>query len=106
MRRREFITLLGAAVLGWPLAARANDALLDETVSFTGQILYLESKVPALVIGAIRNGQISIHGFGRRSDESDDAPQADTVLRLGSITKAFTGEVLASLTADGTVALA
>ncbi len=111
MKRREFITLLGSTVLGgtalaWPFAAQADDPLLDETVSFTGQILYLESKVPAAVIGAIRNGQVSIHGFGRRSDDVDEAPNADTLLRLGSITKAFTGEVLASLASDGTVAFA
>ena len=31
------------------------DALLDEMVEFTGQILYIESKVPAVVIGAVRN---------------------------------------------------
>ena len=71
MKRREFITLFGSTILGstalaWPLAAQANDPLLDETVSFTGEILYLESKVPALVIGAIRNGQMAIYGFGRR----------------------------------------
>ena len=111
MKRREFIALLGSTIVGstalaWPFAAQADDPLLDETVSFTGQILYLESKVPAVVIGAIRNGQVSIHGFGRRSDDVDEAPNADTLLRLGSITKAFTGEVLASLASDGTVAFA
>ena len=111
MKRREFITLFGTTIFGgtalaWPFVAQANDPLLDETVSFNGEILYLESKVPALVIGVIRKGQISIHGFGRRSDEVDEAPHADTLLRLGSITKAFTGEVLGSLASDGTLAFA
>ena len=111
MKRREFITLFGGTILGstalaWPHAAQANEPLLDETVSFTGEILYLESKVPALVIGAIRNGQMAIYGFGRRTDEVDEAPNADTLLRLGSITKAFTGQVLGSLAADGKVGFA
>jgi len=86
-----------------PSAARA-DALLDEIVSFTGEILYLQSNVPGLVIGAVRNGETTIHGFGEAAD-GGEAPDGDTLLRIGSITKAFTGHVLASLAADGTVSL-
>ena len=66
----------------------------------------LDTKVPAVVIGAIRDGQTSVRGFGERADQSSAAPEGDTILRLGSITKAFTGEMLARLTADGTVQLA
>jgi D-alanyl-D-alanine-carboxypeptidase/D-alanyl-D-alanine-endopeptidase len=47
---------------------QAKDPLLDELVEFNGGILFLESKVPGLVIGAIRNGEISIAGFGKRGD--------------------------------------
>jgi D-alanyl-D-alanine-carboxypeptidase/D-alanyl-D-alanine-endopeptidase len=85
--------------------AALADPLLDETVNFTGQILFLEHKVPALVIGAVRNGEVSIQGFGERS-EGGAAPDGDTLLRIGSITKAFTGEVLAHLVAEDTVAFA
>jgi serine-type D-Ala-D-Ala carboxypeptidase/endopeptidase len=84
--------------------ARA-DPLLDEMVEFTGQIFYIESKVPAVVIGAVSNGEVSVRGFGERSGKGSSPPDGDTVLRIGSITKAFTGDVLAHLTADGTVAL-
>jgi D-alanyl-D-alanine-carboxypeptidase/D-alanyl-D-alanine-endopeptidase len=100
--------LLGLSVaasggLGLPKLAYA-DALLDEVVTFTGDVLYLQYKVPGLVIGAVRNGDIAIHGAGKRSD-GGDAPDGDTVMRIGSITKAFTGQVLAALAADGTVSL-
>ena len=81
------------------------DELLDEAVSFTGQILFVEYKVPALVIGAVRNGETSVHGFGERSDGAP-APDGDTLLRIGSITKAFTGQVLANLVAEGKVSFA
>ena len=66
-----------------PCGTALADPLLDETVSFTGQVLFLEHKVPALVIGAVRNGEVSIHGFGERS-QGGAAPDGDTLLRIGS----------------------
>src|SRR6516164_8511378 len=106
MRRRDVIGLLAAAALPWPRRARASQALLDESVGFAGQVLFLSLKVPALVLGGVRNGQTSIQGFGRRADDPNEPPSADTLFRIGSITKAFTGQVLASLAADGVVSLA
>lgn len=96
---------VAAAVVGLALPARAQDPLLEETVSFTGAILYHSLGVPGLVIGAVRDGQTAVAGFGRISDSMDRAPDGDTLMRVGSITKVFTGTVLASLVADGTVQL-
>lgn len=104
MRCAIFALLVTASsFLGVSTQAHA-DALLDEVVTFTGDVLYLQTKVPGLVIGAVRGGDVAIHGVGERSD-GGDAPDGDTVLRIGSITKAFTGQVLAALAADGTVSL-
>ena len=82
--------------------ARA-DKLLDETTDFTGTFIYLELKVPGLVIGVIRNGETSVRGFGKIADGSDKEPDGDTLMRIGSITKVFCGATLASMVADGTV---
>jgi D-alanyl-D-alanine-carboxypeptidase/D-alanyl-D-alanine-endopeptidase len=106
MRRRDVLGLLAGAVLPWPRPALASQALLDESVGFAGQILFLAIKTPALVLGVVHDGQTSIQGFGRRADNPNEAPGADTLFRIGSITKAFTGQVLASLAADGVVSLA
>jgi D-alanyl-D-alanine-carboxypeptidase/D-alanyl-D-alanine-endopeptidase len=103
--RVTLVCALAASVTATaPDTARA-DALLDEAVEFTGQVLYLEHKVPALIIGAVRNGEVSVHGFGQRSDTDNRPPDGNTMLRVGSITKAFTGQVLAHLAAKGTVSL-
>jgi D-alanyl-D-alanine-carboxypeptidase/D-alanyl-D-alanine-endopeptidase len=97
-------TIIAGGVASSVASARA-DALLDEIVNFTGQVFILDTKVPAVVVGAIRDGQTSVRGFGERAGQGSPAPDGDTILRLGSITKAFTGEMLAHLTADGTVQL-
>ncbi len=103
---RMWISIAAAAfAISLPLSARAQDRLLEETVNFTGAILYYSLGVPGLVIGAVRNGETAVAGFGRISDEVDRAPDGDTLMRVGSITKVFTGTVLASLVADGTVQL-
>jgi serine-type D-Ala-D-Ala carboxypeptidase/endopeptidase len=106
MRRRDVLGLIASAALPWPHPTRASQALLDDSVGFTGQILFLSVKMPALVLGVVRNGQTSIQGFGRRAADTSEPPAADTLFRIGSITKAFTGQLLASLAADGVVSLA
>ncbi len=84
---------------------RASDKLLEEVLQFTGTALFLETKVPALVIGAVRNDETAFAGYGKTNAESDRVPNGKTALRIGSITKPFTGAVLASLLADGKVKL-
>jgi len=102
-------TCLAASMLAFTLfaaaSARADDKLLEESVGFAGEVLFLQSKVPALVIGVVRDGKTAVFGFGQTTDGSGKAPDRNTMLRVGSITKAFTGQVLASLAADGTVKL-
>ena len=95
------VLALGATLM--PSGAQAKDKLLDEVIEFTGALLFLETKVPGLVIGAVRNGETSVAGFGRVSEQENRKPDGKTLLRIGSITKVFTGAVLASLVADGAV---
>jgi D-alanyl-D-alanine-carboxypeptidase/D-alanyl-D-alanine-endopeptidase len=97
----SFMTMAGNG----PGRLRA-DPVLDEIVDFTGQVLFIDTKVPALVIGAVRNGEVSVRGFGERAGPGTPPPDGDTVLRVGSVTKAFTGDLLAHMTAAGTVRLA
>ena len=96
---------LGAAValalVSFPSGMQAKDKLLDEAVEFTGTLFFLESKVPAPGYrrGAKRRNDGC--GFGKVRPEEDRAPDGKTLMRIGSITKVFTGAVLASLVADG-----
>ena len=100
------IAVVMCASFTWSgMQAAQADPFLDEVVGFTGQVLFLEQKVPALVMGAVRHGEISVHGFGERAGKGSTAPDGDTVLQIGSTTKTFTGEVLAHLAASNTVQL-
>jgi hypothetical protein len=71
-------TLVIAFLLGMPIA-RA-DALLDEMVGFTGQIFFIDTKVPAVVIGAVRDGDTAVAGFGERAGPGSPAPDGDTIM--------------------------
>ena len=86
-------------------SARAADKLLEATAEWAGAVLFLQTRVPGLVIGVVRNGETAVFGFGEASDGSGRTPDRDTILRIGSISKAFTGQVLASLAAGDTVEL-
>jgi D-alanyl-D-alanine-carboxypeptidase/D-alanyl-D-alanine-endopeptidase len=105
--RRRFLHAAAAvlALVAWPLATDAKDKLLGETVELSGAVLFAETKVPALVLGVVRNGETSVFGFGKIGPADDRAPNGKSLLRIGSITKAFTGAVLASLVGDGVVKL-
>ena len=83
MRRRDILGLLAGAALPWPRPARASRALLEESVGFTGQILFLATKVPALVLGVVKGGRMSIQGFGARAGNPDEAPDVNTLFRIG-----------------------
>jgi D-alanyl-D-alanine-carboxypeptidase/D-alanyl-D-alanine-endopeptidase len=103
---RPWVSVAVAAIaISLAHPADARDPLLAETVNFTGAILYYSSGVPGLVIGAVRDGETAVAGFGRISAGVDRAPDGDTLMRVGSLTKVFTGAILASLVADGTVRL-
>lgn len=96
--------LLLAAALALANPARA-DALLDEAVAFSGQVAFLASGAPGLVIAAVRDGETAFAGFGETARGSGVAPTAETMMRVASISKAVCGDVLASLVAEGTVSL-
>jgi CubicO group peptidase (beta-lactamase class C family) len=76
--------------LGAP-TPRAEDKLLAEAVEFTGTFIYLGAKPPGFVIGAIRNGETVVRGFGEIADGTGKEPDGDTLMRIGSITKVFCG---------------
>jgi D-alanyl-D-alanine-carboxypeptidase/D-alanyl-D-alanine-endopeptidase len=99
-RRASFIAT--ALVLA-AAPARAASPLLDETVDFSGTFMFLGANVPGLIIAVVRNGESVVHGYGETAKGNGKAPDGDTLMRIGSITKVFAGAALASMVADGKV---
>ena len=104
--RRCRLLIVVTALFGIAGPPASADPLLDEIVEFNGMVMHLETGVPGMVIGAVRGAEMAVVGFGETANGSGRKPDGKTLLRIGSITKAFTGEILARLAADGTVGLA
>jgi D-alanyl-D-alanine-carboxypeptidase/D-alanyl-D-alanine-endopeptidase len=105
VRKLALAALCTACAIFSAAAARAEDKLLREIVEFNGVMMFLESRAPAMIVGAVRNGETVVVGFGETSDGSGKVPDGQTMLRIGSITKAFTGQVLADRVVRGNVKL-
>jgi D-alanyl-D-alanine-carboxypeptidase/D-alanyl-D-alanine-endopeptidase len=105
LRKVSLVALSTVSMLFTAAGTQAQDKLLAEIVGFHGALLFAESRVPGLVIGAVRNGETTVVGFGETSDGSGKEPDGQTMLRIGSVTKAFAGQVLAGLVTQGTVKL-
>jgi D-alanyl-D-alanine-carboxypeptidase/D-alanyl-D-alanine-endopeptidase len=58
-----------------------------------------------MVLVLVRQNQVFFRGYGQTSPNSHQLPTEDSLLRLCSLTKIFTTDVLTKLVADGTVQL-
>lgn len=62
--------------------------------------------LPSLVVGVVVDGELAyVKGFGAAGDDPRAPPDADTVYRIGSITKSFTATALIALRDEGALAL-
>ena len=70
-----------------------------------GADLFVQSGNTGMVLVVVRDQQIFFQGYGETAPGSHQLPTQDSVLRLCSLTKIFTTDVLAKLVADDTVNL-
>ena len=59
----------------------------------------------SVVVGLVAEGGTRVFGYGRKSSGDAAAPDGDTVYEIGSVSKAFTGLLLAEAVRRGEVAL-
>jgi D-alanyl-D-alanine-carboxypeptidase/D-alanyl-D-alanine-endopeptidase len=82
--RVYLFTAMAVQVTIFGPCARADDKLLDETVEFTGTVLFLQSHVPALVIGALRDARLQSLALAKHPMDQARRPIDIQCLALGS----------------------
>jgi len=103
-----FLATPGAAGLG---QAQAPVTLPDlqtpdhQSVDALGRDLFTQSGSTGMVLVVVRDNQVLFRGYGETAPNSHQAPTQDSLLRLCSLTKIFTTDLLTKLVADKTVEL-
>lgn len=95
--------LATTSLLAVATSPAAASPLLDEVAEFSSLIFYLNSGVPGVVIAVVDGDESTVYGFGETRKGSGIEPTGNSTMRIGSITKAFAGQVLAHAVAEGDV---
>lgn len=86
--------------------ASSTESLPDvQAIGALGEDLFVQSGSTGMVLVLVRGDQVVFHGYGETAPNSQQVPTEDSVVRLCSLTKIFTTDVLAKLVVDKTVRL-
>jgi D-alanyl-D-alanine-carboxypeptidase/D-alanyl-D-alanine-endopeptidase len=75
------------------------------TAEALGADLFANSGAVGMVVVVVRDDQVFFHGYGETAPDSHITPSADSVVRLCSLTKIFTTDLLTKLVKQKIVAL-
>ena len=87
------------------ISRAADDPILANATDLAGAVMFLDFGAPGMVLVVVRGDRTLIRGYGETEKGNKHTPDGTSLLRLNSITKVFTGEVLASLATEGKLAL-
>jgi len=105
---RLILAAVSAATLATPSAAQTvpSRAILARRVDSLARDFIASKGAPAVSISVVRAGDtIVMNGWGKADLENDVPATANTVYRIGSITKQFTSSAVMQLVQAGQVAL-
>jgi CubicO group peptidase (beta-lactamase class C family) len=88
-----------------PAPRRPQGAVGLDAVDFLAERAMGSGRRIGLVVGCLARGEQRVVGYGRLRRDAQDPPDGGTVFEIGSITKVFTGLLLADLAEQGLVGL-
>ena len=107
MRRTATLAALAAAAISAPVRSQTEVPVLPTraAVQAMGAGRVTDPRIPGLAIGRLaEDGRLAI-GFGYLREHAGPQVTPETLFEIGSITKAFTGVLLAEMALRGEVAL-
>ena len=105
MAMRSFLLAVLCLILPAVAARAAEDPVLAAATELPGFVMFHESGAPGLILVVVRGDQTLLRGYGETEKGNKRTPDGASLLRLNSVTKVFTTEVLASLAAERKLAL-
>lgn len=102
---RSILLALVLALATINASRAADDPVLAEATDLTADVMFLDSGAPGMILVVVRGDRTLVRGYGETEKGNQHTPDGTTLLRLNSITKVFTTEVLVSVLADGKLAL-
>lgn len=105
-RLAKSVVLLGILLLAAAACVQAQQPLSLADADLRGSAIFQQSAATGMVLVVVRNHEVMIKGYGETSPGSGVQPDANSLIRLCSISKVFTGELLLELANEGKVNLA
>lgn len=101
MKARLALFLIAAAF--GCASARADE--LSDVVSPFAEAMYSADTPPAMVIAVVKGEQTFVQGYGEASPRSGLRPDGHSLVRIASLSKLLTSDVLSAMVVEGRVSL-
>ena len=86
-----------------PSSLHAQQPITLADAAQRGQTIFDQSAVTGMVLVVVRNHEVLIKGYGETAPGSNRTPDANSEVRLCSISKVFTADLLLKLVSEGKV---
>ena len=102
---QRFLLLALSMLPGTTAQLMAQQGISLTDAATRGQTIFQQSATTGMVLVVVRNHEIMIKGYGETSPGSGRTPDANTEIRLCSLSKILTSDLLARMSAEGKIAL-